>query len=385
MKKIAVFGGVFDPVHKGHIRAAEIVDKEICPDILLFMPSGRPPHKRKLINAGYHRLNMLKLAVSQKFGERAVVSDFEIKKPQYCYTAETLAHLKGVYGSDSELYFVMGADNVSQFEGWYRPDIISSLSKVTVVSRPSFEADIADVKIPNCVICKGGSIEDSSTKIRELSSRGEDFESLVPSCVYDYIKENGLYKRKISDLGEIERIVGEMNLKRMPHILGVRDEAEKLAKIYGADVYKAKMAALLHDATKNLSLDEMLNLCEKYDIMIDDVQRKQRSLLHGITAEAVARFELGIDDREILNAVRYHTTGCPRMELLTKIIYLADSTEVNRDFNGVEELRELSYKDIDRACLMSLDKTIVKLIGEGAPVHTDTMNARNMLLEEIYE
>ncbi len=381
MKKIAVFGGVFDPVHKGHIRAAEIVDEHLKPDVLLFMPSGRPPHKRKRINTGRHRLNMLTLAVSEKFGSRGTVCDYEINNEGYSYTAETLAHLKAVYGKDSELFFVIGADNITQIKNWYRPDIITNLSTIAVVARPGFSGETADKEFRDCVICRGDSIDISSTEVRELASRGEDFSQLVQKCVYDYIKENNLYPEKVTGIDKIREFVsGFLKPSRMEHTLGVEKTAVYLAKKHGCDKTRAQIAALIHDVAKNLSLQEMLNYCEKYDIIVDDMQKEQKSLLHALVSEGIAFFELGISEPEILNAVRYHTTGCGDMDSLAKIIYLADAIEPNRDYEGVEEIRAAADEDLDRACLMSLDNTVRLLLSRGMKVHPDTIEARNQLI-----
>ena len=382
VKKIAVFGGVFDPVHNGHLRAAEIVEKHLNPDIMLFIPSGNPPHKRKHMTLSRHRLEMLKKTVSEKFGDNAKVCDYEINEPDFSYTAKTLAHLKGVYGKECQLYFVIGADNITEIKGWYRPDIITSLATLTVVARPGFDEKIATDIFPECVVCKGESIDISSTMIRNLSSDGKDFSHLVPASVYSYIKENSLYPKTKTDIEEIKNIVSSfLKPSRMEHTLNVASISVKLAKIYEADIKKAETAALLHDIAKNLSLQEMLKYCEKYDIIIDSMQKEQKSLLHSIVAEAIAFYELGINDNLILNAIRFHTTGCTGMEVLTKIVFLADAIEPLRSYNGVDELRILAETDLDSACIKSLDNTISYLISQNEKIHSDTIDTRNFLIK----
>ena len=379
-KRIAVFGGVFDPVHIGHIKAAQIADRELCPDELIFVPAGNPPHKVKLMNTAENRMKMLRIAVKDAFGEKAKLCGYEVENNGFSYTSDTLMHLRTVYGMDSEIFFVIGSDNIKNILSWHKPDVIRTLATLAVVKRPGYDETEAKLLFPECVILEGDSIDDSSTEIREKARNGEDYRALVPHGVYEYIAANKLYPKAASEL-EIESFVkAKLKPKRFEHTIGVRDTAERLAEKYGADKKKARIASLLHDCAKNLSLQEMLKLCEKYDIIVDELQMRQENMLHGIAAMGISFFELGITDYEILDAVRYHTTGRKDMPLLTKIIYLADCIEPSRSFDGVEELRRLSTDNLDSACLLSLDRTISFLISKGVEVHTDTLEARNSLI-----
>lgn len=382
IKKIAVFGGVFNPVHNGHIRAAQIVNQQLNPDILLFIPAGNPPHKRKRMTQSRHRLDMLNRAVSAAFGDCAKVSDYEINETGFSYTAKTLSHLKGVYGRDCELYFVIGADNISEIKSWYRPDIITSLATIAVVARPGFDEASAKEVFEKCVVCHGESLDISSSMVRAKAFAGEDFSKLVPDAVYEYIKNNKLYPESVTETENIRQIVsGFLKPSRMEHTENVATVAKNLAEKYGCDPEKAEKAALLHDIAKNLSLQEMLKYCEKYDIITDNMQKEQKSLLHAIVAEAIAFYELGINDPSILDAVRFHTTGCDGMELLTKIVFLADAIEPLRDYKGVDAIRKASDTDIDKACIKALDNTIGFLIARGDKIHPDTISARNYLIK----
>lgn len=168
--------------------------------------------------------------------------------------------------------------------------------------------------------------------------------------------------------------------KRYNHTLGVVKTAEELAILYGESTEKAKLAALIHDAAKNIHKDKLINLIinEGYDI--DSVERSSSELLHGIGGAIVAKKEMGIEDSDILNAIRWHTTGRPNMSKLEKIIYLADYIEPNRIFDGVEELRELCKVDLDKAMIKALDNTIKYVITKKSLIHIKTIEARNYLL-----
>ena len=132
--------------------------------------------------------------------------------------------------------------------------------------------------------------------------------------------------------------------KRIPHVLGTEQEAIRLAERYGADVDKARTAALLHDCTKKLGMEEQLELCRRFGIQLDELEQRALKLLHAKTGAAIAKEVFGVDE-EIFRAIWWHTTGHAGMTLLEKILYLADYIEPSRDFPGVDALRKACYED----------------------------------------
>nr|WP_284700632.1 bis(5'-nucleosyl)-tetraphosphatase (symmetrical) YqeK [Thermoanaerobacterium sp. R66] len=173
--------------------------------------------------------------------------------------------------------------------------------------------------------------------------------------------------------------------ERFNHSLGVMETSEKLAVRYGIDVEKAKIAGLLHDCAKNLREDELVALANKYGIQIDDVLEKSPTLLHGPVGGYMIEDYFGIHDDEIKRAIMLHTTGDRDMTLLDKIIFLADYIEPNRNFDGVENLREMAYKNLDEAVIMALDETIKYVIEKGQLLYQKTVIARNdMIIKTKY-
>ncbi|AFK87106.1 MULTISPECIES: bis(5'-nucleosyl)-tetraphosphatase (symmetrical) YqeK [Thermoanaerobacterium] len=173
--------------------------------------------------------------------------------------------------------------------------------------------------------------------------------------------------------------------ERFNHSLGVMETSEKLAVRYGADVEKAKIAGLLHDCAKNLREDELVALANKYRIQIDDVLEKSPSLLHGPVGGYMIEDYFGVHDDEIKRAIMLHTTGDKDMTLLDKIIFLADYIEPNRNFEGVENLRDAAYKNIDEAVIMALDETIKYVLEKGQLLYQKTVIARNdMIIKTKY-
>ena len=181
----------------------------------------------------------------------------------------------------------------------------------------------------------------------------------------------------------IENKVKEMlPQKRYKHSLNVADCAVKLSEIYGYNTEKAYIAAIAHDCAKYLNKDQVKYYVEKYKIDLDELEKDNLALSHSLIGSYIAKYEFEINDEEILNAIRYHTTGKEDMSLIEKIIYIADLIEEDRSFPGVELLRKLVYsKELDKALIMSFNNTIKFVIDNNQLIHNRTVNARNYLIK----
>lgn len=180
----------------------------------------------------------------------------------------------------------------------------------------------------------------------------------------------------------IEKKVKEMlPERRYKHSLNVANCAVKLSELYGYDKQKAYIAGIAHDCAKYLNKDEVKYYVDKYKIVLDEVERDNLALSHSLIGSYIAKYEFNINDEEIINAIKYHTTGKEDMNLIEKIIYIADSIEEDRDFPGVELLRELVYsKELDKALLISFNNTIKFVMENNQLIHNRTVNARNYLI-----
>lgn len=177
-------------------------------------------------------------------------------------------------------------------------------------------------------------------------------------------------------------LINNLSVKRYEHSLGVANEAVQLAKKYDADAEKAFIAGLVHDCAKEIDADTSVKILkERYGIVPDDDLLFVPRLLHGLLGSCIVRSEFEIDDAEIIDAVRYHTTGKAGMNILTKIIYIADYIEPGRTYPDVDKLRRITYKNIDEGILYSLDYTICDLVNKKISIHPDTVNCRNFLLK----
>lgn len=166
-----------------------------------------------------------------------------------------------------------------------------------------------------------------------------------------------------------------LSAKRYQHTLNVRRMAVKLAKRWGADPEKAALAALLHDTAKELPREEMLQILNDNAIMAENAQNRPSPVWHGICAAILAQTQWGVEDEEVLSAIRCHTTGKPGMSLLDEIIFLADMTSAERDYPEVDYLRKLEKKDIHQAMREALEMNLHWLEESGRPVDEETRAA----------
>ncbi len=182
------------------------------------------------------------------------------------------------------------------------------------------------------------------------------------------------------DIEEAKKYLKEnLTQKRYKHSLGAMKAAKELGRAYGENEEEVEFAGLVHDIAKELSKEEIELALKKYKIIPDEIEKEQVSLLHSKLGAAIAKELFNISEKT-QKAIEYHTTGNKDMDTFAKIIYLADKIEENRDYPEVEELRELTKKDLDKAILFVLDFTIQKSVKKGRLIHPDTIELRNKLI-----
>ncbi|HPW40849.1 MAG TPA: nicotinate-nucleotide adenylyltransferase [Bacillota bacterium] len=199
--RIGIMGGTFDPIHYGHLAAAEAARIEFGLCKVIFMPVGNPPHKQsQAISDAEHRYRMTALATSSNSGFE--VSRLEVDKAGITYTFDTMKELRNIYGEAPAIYFITGADAVLELLTWYKLGELLTLCKFIAVTRPGFdicklEQKIAEItsKYDGEIIClEVPLLEISSTDIRERIRSGKPVKYLLPEEVEAYIHKNGLYK-----------------------------------------------------------------------------------------------------------------------------------------------------------------------------------------------
>ena len=176
-------------------------------------------------------------------------------------------------------------------------------------------------------------------------------------------------------------ILNRIGEKRYNHTIRVRDTAVELAKIYNVDLEKAYVAGMLHDCAKIRDEKELIEVSFDYGLNLTDDMEKAPQIIHSFLGAIISEKKYGIEDEDILNAIRFHTTGRENMSDLEKIVFLADYIEPMRNFSGVDKARKLACEDLNKAMIYSLNNTILFLCNKDEYIALDTIKARNYILE----
>lgn len=375
--KIAIMGGTFDPIHMGHLVTAEAVRHEFNIDEVLFVPTGNPPHKASMgITSAEQRYLMTVLATAAN--AHFNVSRIEIDRKGTTYTIDTIKELRTLYGPETKLYFITGADAVHEILTWKNSEELLQLCTFVAVTRPGYKkqqlinhieelrsqyhSSIKFLEVPALAI--------SSSDIRARVENQEPIKYLVTSAVENYIYKHKLYTHPISlnkglitKMSEYVRHI--LSDKRYEHTKGVVEMATELANLHNIDIDKAFIAALFHDIAKEMPKDEAFAVCENEGIELDDFEKGHPNIIHGKIGAVLLEKEWGIHDEDILNSIRYHTVGREHMSDLEKIIYLADMVEYGRrPYPGLEEIRRLVKHDLNKAMYMALTRSKEYVIGQ---------------------
>lgn len=345
--KIAIYGGAFNPVHSEHLNVVVEAIKCLELDKVIVIPTFISPHKRGDMSArGYDRLQMCRLAF--KGMDKVEVSDYEIKKKGVSYSYLTCRHFKKLY-PDDELYFIIGTDMFRIFSDWKCPQEILKCVTLAVCPREEAKSLLPLIKefqrkFRSEVVkidYVGKKVE--STEVRTKAALGESLSGLVPKSVEKYI-----VSRKIYLLPEIIKVKKLLTTERWEHTVRVAvmaDSQTRRLKLAEIDVITA---AALHDCAKYLG--EQAEQLRGFK----PPKGVPEKVLHQFSGAYVAEHTFGIKDENILNAIRYHTSGRENMSTLEKLVLLSDSLEPQRHYSGVEKLRRLFETDLDKCLLETL-------------------------------
>ena len=338
--KIGVFGGSFDPVHTEHIRLAQTAVEGLGLDKLFVMPANMPPHKPgKTLSSNEDRLALCRLAFADV--DRVEISDYEIARGGTSYTYLTCEYFRSLFPT-AEIFWLVGTDMLRDFPTWKNPQGILENVTLAVCARDEKEGWIASEQAAffekfgkKFVVIGYNGLDVSSTKISVLSGAGMRLTDFMPEKAAIYIEEKGLYV-----VPNAKEALALENPKRRAHSMRVAELAAKRAVSLRMSEKKAITAALFHDCAKNLSPDSPY----LDGFVLDKTWGEVPSAVwHQFAGAYVAEKHFGVTDEDVLNAIRYHTSGRPNMSELEKLIFLADMLEEERHYDGVEELRTLFW------------------------------------------
>ena len=385
MRRIGLMGGSFNPIHLAHVHLARAALDGGHVDEVIFLPTGHPPHKGAELASSQARYEMTCLAVA---GEaRMSVSREEIDRQGVIYTVDTLRALHRRM-PDARFTYLIGADTLLLLPTWREIDTVITLCGFLVCMRPGEDdvqaqeaAALWRAKGAQVVFMDAARMAMSSTEIRRRLRAGLPTCGMLDARVERYIREHGLYGTQDTDGTDamkrekiMYKLKKELDAQRFTHTLGVEETARQMALLFGEDAQKAAMAGLLHDCAKCMTLTQMVKAAK--GVPLDPVMKESKALMHAVAGMCVARNVYGVDDPEVLGAIRWHTTGHAGMTRLEKIVYLADMIEPNRKpYPGLEEIRALCWKDLDQAMHTALAMSLEHVVSQGKTLHPDTLAA----------
>lgn len=369
-KKLVFFGGTFDPPHLEHVNMVKSVAKELSPHKIIIMPTFIPPHKKVFLPASpEQRLTLCKEAF--KGIEGVEISDWEISQKGKSYSYLTMQKLKIDY-PDYQILFLMGTDMLSSFDRWKNPLEILKVATPLLCVRSgegiSRESSAKEFKRKfgvdiQTLVYEGKKLSSTDVKIEKMALK--DAKNMVGNGVNQLIDQFSIY-----NYGKISAFVSEhLTDKRMEHTKGVIRLALKYAKKFNVSLEKTAVAALLHDVAKYLKIEDYPDFKAPPNVPYQ--------VMHQYLGAYVAENVLGIKDKVILNAIKYHTSAKPKMSILAKIIFTADMLEEGRNYEGVDDIRELSFSSFDKAFVLSMQRSLDYVNERGCQVYPLTIQAYN--------
>lgn len=367
-QRIAVFGGSFHPVHSGHIALAKHAKEVLSLDRVLFVVDRIPPHKTLADGASdAQRVEMLRLAVANE--PDFSVETLELEREGTSYTVDTLTELHA-REPDAEFYFLMGSDMLLSFHTWRKPEEIAKLATLVCTIREGqsggeTEAAVDLTQRYNARIILLDQVSPlSSTEVRSRIHDAKPITGLVEAEQEHYIYLNGCYEPK-ELMPMYARLHAELKPHRMEHTAYVVQTAIALAERFHVDPKKARLAALLHDCAKSFSEEQLIRYA--------DTEPPILPILHAPAGADYAKNVYGVEDEEVLRAIRLHTTGDAGMSDLEKVVYLADMIEPSRSYEGVNEIRNAT--DLNTMMRLALSRSIWYIKERNFEVHPATQRA----------
>ena len=323
-----IFGGAFDPIHNGHLNMAENAKKALNGEIIL-VPARISVWKENSAPVS-DKINMIELAIKNRKGFSVEKYELESEK-EITYSIDTVRFLKEKYPSD-QLYLLIGTDQVNEFHRWKEADKIADLVQIVFFSRPDYELKKENVEKYHMVQIPGQEMEVSSTKIRELKCFN------LPDDVLFYVVKHDLYEGMV-ELNRIlspHRLAHSKSVAKLAYEIAVSNQFENPIRYY--------VAGLFHDIGKDIPIEKQFEITKKHFPEYADMEE---FAFHQFAGSILVQEMFEIKDEDIINAIRYHSTGSDDMDLMAKIIYAADKIEPTRGFDSSEYISEMK-KDAEQ-------------------------------------
>jgi nicotinate-nucleotide adenylyltransferase len=378
-KRIIIYGGSFDPPHRGHFALIRAALETLTPAALYIVPGFRSPFKETPGAPYADRAGMLRAGLKSeglRKGTRVSVHHYEFERGRLTYTWRTVSFFRKKHPG-AELYFLMGSDCLETFHRWKHYRRILAAVRLVVGARDGFE-----FKNP-CglpfIRLKGRFPLLSSTGLKAGLFSGQAQPDLCKR-VAGYIALKGLYLA-----GLRRRAAALMTAERFSHSASVTRLALDLALKYGADPERAAVAGMLHDIARDRGPRRLAAYARGNRLKVPALKetlRRAPVIIHSYAGAGIAKKNFGVRDRETLNAIRHHTLGSTAPGLLEKIIYVADLAAGGRAFSEAGLVRKLAFIDLDAAYAAANYVKLVYAFRVGGWLHPESIKTWNSLPEK---
>ena len=364
---VLIFGGSFDPPHRGHAALLEAAAQRLRPDHILIFPAFHAPLKKTHAAPARDRLRMIRIGLLPLLNSRwrriTRIDSGELRSRRRVFTVETLARLKAEH-PDWQLNFVVGSDGAAAWKSWKAPHHLARLCRWWTALRPgidpkSIPGHFTFLRRPMPAI--------SSTDLRADIAAGIDVSRELHPATRRFIFKNKLYGS-----GLCQALEAGLTPQRLVHTHAVRALAESLAIRWGEDPRRASWAGLLHDCGRLIKDKHLAAYARCHHLQVParaKIIRYQPNLLHAYVGEDLARKRFRCQDQAVLKAVRRHTLGAPSLSRLDIILYVADTVSKDRTHPAAPRLRRLAFKDLDAAFKECLAAKLTYAAKKGGWIH----------------
>lgn len=379
MAKTIVFGGSFDPVHVEHTNILKAAVRELCADKVIVVPTKNPPHKSASKTPFSDRAEMARIAFSQ-VSANVIVDDIENRNDGVNYSSDNLPVLEKKYG---KFVYVIGGDSLLALESWHEPEFIVRNFEIAVFDREGYQsakdkaAELNEKWNGKIRILEYVGKEVDSHTIRDRLMLKADVSGLDEN-VERYIKSRNLYSEFFP---YVDKAATYLDAKRLVHSKNTALVALSLNHNFcpKIDEDKLLLAGLLHDVGKMYDKTELPNNIKNV-IPKDSIGTPVQ---HQFVSAEIVKNDFHISDEDVLNAIRFHTTGRENMSQFEKLIYVSDLISYERNFQGVESLRKAVYNDFEKGFITCLTYSRDYVVETGREVYPLTDKAINLYKENL--
>ncbi len=337
--KVLIYGGSFDPVHKGHYAILKAACSSLKPDKVHIFTAYQSPFKEKSPRPFALRKQMAQEALASIY-PNIIFDDFEQEQHRVVYTYETIKRVKKLY-LNCQVYLLVGTDCLNDLPRWKNADYIFKNSIIVAGKRKGVAFKTQDF---NYILLEGNFPLISSTNIRlAILSNGLLPNSLLPQT------EQRIEKNLMYGLDLHKWLETHLRPKRYLHVKLVAQASVELGRIYNANLEDCALAAILHDAGKSMSNEDLINYAKKHHLKVrdfEDICRFSPSLLHSEVSYYIAKTVFKVKNKEVLNAVRHHTLGCKNMCLLEQIILISDMASKDRKIKEARLVKQAALTSL---------------------------------------